>query len=149
MEKLTNNEETRKWSDHIPLQYNYTAGVAGERFLQLLKQEKIQASVCKQCNKMYVPPKIFCKECFIELSEWKDVQTDTCYVYSFTTLKRGDRPETIVLVKFEGVEGGLMGRFKKGKEEPRIGMRVKPVFKPKQERKGELADILYFEKSDS
>ncbi|MDG7001658.1 MAG: Zn-ribbon domain-containing OB-fold protein [Nitrososphaerota archaeon] len=148
MEKLTNNEETKKWSDHIPLSYKYTAGVAGERFLQLLKQEKIHASVCRKCNKMFVPPKIFCKDCFVQLSEWKEVQPNTGYIYSFTTLKKAVGYETIVIVKFEGAEGGLLGRFKVGKEDPRIGMKVKPVFKPKEERRGELGDILHFEKSD-
>ncbi|MDG6995391.1 MAG: Zn-ribbon domain-containing OB-fold protein [Nitrososphaerota archaeon] len=146
MEKLTNNEQARKWSDHIPLQYKYTAGVAGERFLQLLKQEKILGSVCKQCNKMFVPPKIFCKDCFVQLSEWREVQPNSSYIYSFTVLNNSGVKETVVLVKFDGAEGGLLGRFKAGKEEPRIGMRVKPVFKPKEERRGELEDILHFEK---
>ena len=148
MEKLTNNDQARKWSDHIPLQYKYTAGVAGERFLQLLKQEKILGSVCKQCNKVFVPPKIFCKDCFVQLSEWREVQSNSSYIYSFTVLNNSGVRETVVLVKFDGAEGGLVGRFKAVKEEPRIGMRVKPVFKPKEERRGELEDILHFEKSD-
>ena len=44
----------------------------------------------------------------------------------------------IVLVKFEGIEGGLLGRLKTGREEPRIGMKVRPVFKKKDQRKGGL-----------
>ena len=34
MEKISNNSEIRTWRDHIPLDWKYTAGVAGERFLQ-------------------------------------------------------------------------------------------------------------------
>lgn len=151
MEKISNNAELRTWRDHIPLDWKYTAGEAGERFLQLLKQGKIQAGVCRSCGKTFLPPKIFCKDCFVQLTEWREVPDDSGFIYSFTTVRPKDAeagalPQTIVLVKFEGVEGGLLGKFKAGREEPRIGMKVKPVFKKKDQRKGELWDIEYFEK---
>ena len=149
MEKISNNAELRTWRDHIPLDWKYTAGEAGERFLQLLKQGKIQASVCRSCGKTFLPPKIFCKDCFIQLTEWKEVPDDSGSIYSFTIVRSKDAgapPQTIVLVKFEGIEGGLLGKFKAGREELRIGMKVKPVFKKKDQRKGELSDIEHFEK---
>jgi len=149
MEKISNNAELKTWRDHIPLDWKYTAGEAGERFLQLLKQGKIQASVCRSCGKNFLPPKIFCKDCFVQLTEWKEVPEDTATIYSFTKVGASGgtyHSQLIVLVKFEGVEGGLLGRFKAGREEPRIGMKVKPVFKKKDQRKGELSDIEYFEK---
>jgi len=149
MEKIIDGEQARRWTDHIPLQWKYTAGVAGERFLQLLKQGKLQASVCRSCNKLYLPPKIFCMDCFEQLNEWRDVPSDDGYIYSFTTIREGSEGEreTLVLVKFEGVEGGLLGRLRETKgEKPRIGMKVRAVFKPKQNRKGDLSDIDYFEK---
>jgi uncharacterized protein len=148
LEKISNNAELRTWRDHIPLEWKYTAGVAGERFLQLLKQGTIQASVCRSCGKSYLPPKIFCKDCFVQLTEWKEVSADSASIYSFTKVRENGNPESqvIVLVKFEGIDGGLLGKFKAGREEPRIGMKVKPVFKKKDLRKGELSDIEYFEK---
>jgi uncharacterized OB-fold protein len=142
MERITQNSQMTRWNDHIPLQWKYTAGVAGERFLQLLKQGKIQASVCRNCNRLYLPPKIFCKDCFAQLSEWRDVPIDGGYLYSFTAVGG----ETIALVKFDGVDGGLLGRLRKAKEEPRIGMKVKVVFKGKEERRGDISDIEYFER---
>jgi len=150
MERLENNDEMRTWKDHIALQYRYTAGVAGDRFLQLLKQGRIQASVCKRCGKAFVPPKIFCKDCFVQLDEWKDVPEESAYVYSFTSIsgKEGAR-ETIVLVKFDGIEGGLLGKFKpSGEEQPKVGMKVKAVFAAKDARKGQVSDIAYFEKTN-
>jgi len=84
------------------------------------------------------------------LTEWKEVPNDSGFIYSFTkvrtTDKKDDSSRLIVLVKFEGVEGGLLGRFKTGREEPRIGMKVKPIFRKRENRKGELSDIEYFEK---
>src|SRR5579884_4171482 len=115
MDLALNEEELKRWSDHIPLMWKYTAGIAGERFLQLLKQGTLQASVCKNCNKLFLPPKIFCKDCFAQLNEWRDVSPDD-------------------------------GFINPGREEPKIGMKVRAVFKPKQERKGSLSDIQYFEK---
>jgi uncharacterized protein len=151
MEKITNNAEVRTWRDHIPLEWKYTAGEAGERFLQLLKQGTIQASLCRSCGKSYLPPKIFCKDCFVQLTEWKEVPSDSGSIYSFTKVQSMDSEKSsnsqlIVLVKFDGIEGGLLGKFKTGREEPRIGMKVKPVFKKKDQRKGEMSDIDYFEK---
>jgi uncharacterized OB-fold protein len=151
MEKITNESKVGVLKDHIPLQFKYTAGVAGDRFLQLLKQGKLQASECPNCKKLYLPPKIFCKECFSQLNEWKDVPLDSGYLYSFTTLKKSDAEnvkQIIALVKFDGVEGGILGRLKASREEPRIGMKVRPVFKQKNERKGDLSDIEYFEKTE-
>jgi uncharacterized protein len=147
LEKITNNAEIRTWRDHIPLDWKYTAGVAGERFLQLLKQGTIQASTCKSCGKTFLPPKIFCKDCFVQMNDWREAPIGSAFIYSFTKVRSGGNgSELIVLVKFEGVEGGLLGKFKEGREEPRIGMKVKPVFKKKDQRKGDLSDIEYFEK---
>jgi uncharacterized OB-fold protein len=149
MEKAMDESELRRWTDHIPLRWKYTAGVAGERFLQLLKQGTLQASFCKDCNKLFLPPKIFCKDCFTQLTDWKDVDVASAYVYSHTRVRsqNGKEKDTLVLVKFDGVEGGLIGRFKPGREDPKIGMKVRPVFKPKQERKGSISDIEYFERA--
>ena len=148
-EKISNNAEIRTWSDHIPMDWKYTAGVAGERFLRLLKQGSIQASVCKSCGKSFLPPKIFCKDCFVQVIDWKEVPSESASTYSFTKIRRvagNSGSQLIVLVKFDGVDGGLLGRFKPGREDARIGMKVKPVFKKKESRKGELSDIDYFEK---
>ena len=149
-EKITSNSDIGILRDHIPLEWKYTAGVAGERFLQLLRQGKIQASVCKSCCKSFLPPKIFCKDCFVQATEWKDVPENSGYLYSFTKAKRSGSEgyETIALVKFEGIEGGLLGKLREGRgEELKIGTKVKPVFRPKDKRRGELSDIEYFEKA--
>jgi uncharacterized protein len=155
MEKIANNEEIKLWKDHIPVEWKYTAGVGGERFLQLLKQGKVQGSLCRSCNKTFLPPKIFCKDCFVQVTEWREIPDEAGYLYSFTKVKneksadgsrKSDGSTVVVLVKFEGVEGGLLGKFKQGREEPRIGMKVKPVFRPEDQRRGELSDIEYFEK---
>lgn len=145
--------------DHIPLQYKYTAGVAGDRFLQLLRQGKIQASRCEKCDKLFLPPKIFCKDCFSQLNEWRDVPEEGGYLYSFTMVKKSgkhrkdkddDSEDVLVaLVKYDRIEGGLLGTLKKGREEPKIGMRLRPVFRQKAERKGDLSDIEYFERVSS
>jgi uncharacterized protein len=150
-EKISSESQVRTWTDHIPLQWKYTAGVAGDRFLRLLMQGKIQASYCKNCDKLYLPPKIFCRDCFVQLDVWKDVPEDGGSIYTFTNVstKQPDgskETETIVLVRFEGIEGGILGRLKTARDQkPKIGMKVKPTFKPKNSRIGDLSDIEYFE----
>jgi uncharacterized OB-fold protein len=137
----------REWKDHIPLRWKYTAGVAGDRFLSLLKNSSIQASICRNCNNSFLPPKIFCKDCFVQVTEWRELAPDAGTVYSYTKVKNGASSQYVALVKFDGVEGGLLGTLKSPREEPRIGMKVKAVFKPKDQRIGALSDISNFEKA--
>lgn len=155
MEKITSETKVGILEDHIPLQYKYTAGIAGDRFLQLLKQGKLQASFCPTCRKLFLPPKIFCKDCFVQLNEWRDVSEDSGYLYSFTSVKKNKEEDSsssdnardiIALVKFDGIDGGILGKLRSSREEPRIGMRLRPVFKQKSDRIGDLSDIEYFEK---
>ena len=141
MERLEDNQELRIWKDHIPLRWKYTAGIAGDRFLHTLKQGKLQGSLCKSCKKIFLPPKIYCKDCFIQLEEWRDIPSDSGYLYSYTSRK----DETIALVKFDGVEGGLLGKIKFSGKTPKLDSRVRVVFRPKDSRTGSMSDIAYFE----
>jgi uncharacterized OB-fold protein len=115
-----------RWSDSISLEYRYTAGVCGEIFLRELKQHsRIMATRCTRCKLTYLPPRLYCERCFTRLGRWVKVKGEgTLYSYTITREKR-KRPLTYGLVKFTGVEGGLVNKIIHARlEDLRIGMKV-------------------------
>jgi uncharacterized protein len=151
LEKIPQPSQARHWTDSIPLEYHYTAGVAGEEFRRELKEHgRFLASKCSKCKSTYVPTRMFCPSCFIEMKETRPLE-GPWHVYSFTTVTR-DRsgtkissPMTIGLVKFEGAKGGMVHKLEA--DDPAkvtIGMKVVPILKSTAERTGALTDILAF-----
>ncbi len=149
LEKISQPSQARHWTDSIPLEYHYTAGVAGEAFRQELKETgRFLISKCAKCKNSYVPARMFCPSCFVEMKETKPLEKPG-YVYSFTVVNRNrtgepGEPVTILLVKFEGVEGGIIHKLDAKTSDVSFGMRVSPTLKNPDERTGALTDILSF-----
>jgi uncharacterized protein len=151
LEKITQPSEARHWTDSIPLEYHYTAGVAGEEFRRELRETgRLLSSKCAECKTTYVPARMFCPSCFIGIKENGPLEKPG-YVYSQTTVnhnRAGEpirEPLTIVLVKFEGVKGGIVHRLQV--DEPSnvsFGTKVVPILKDRRERTGALTDIIAF-----
>jgi uncharacterized OB-fold protein len=123
-----------RWSDNIDLEYRYTAGICGERFLRELKQHaRIMATRCSKCRLTYLPPRLYCEICFSRLEEWVKVNSEgTLYSYTIITFeKKGRRRNPLIygLIKFAGVKGGLVAEVDRindhmSLEDLRIGMKV-------------------------
>ena len=151
LEKLAQPSQARHWTDSIPLEFHYTAGVAGEEFRRELKENgRLLASKCAKCKSMYVPARMFCPSCFIEMKQNTALEKNG-YVYSYTTVNRNRsgevtaEPEIIILVKFEGVKGGIVHRLEvDSPEKVSFGMKVVPTLKDAKDRTGALTDILAF-----
>ena len=151
LEKIGKPSQARHWTDSIPLEYHYTVGVAGEEFRRELKKTgRFLASTCDKCKSRYVPARMFCPSCFIEMTETRPVE-GSGYVYSYTIVNRNragepEKENTVVaLVKFEDVKGGIVHKLETGEpNKVSIGMKVTPVLKNPEERTGALTDIIAF-----
>jgi uncharacterized OB-fold protein len=151
LEKITQPLQARHWTDSIPLEYHYTAGVAGENFRRELKQTgRFLSSKCSKCKTAYIPARMFCPSCFIEIKENAPLERPG-YIYSHTTVNNNragepiDEPLTIALIKFDGVKGGIVHRLQV--DQPNsvsFGMKVVPILKNESERTGALTDIIAF-----
>lgn len=151
IERITNFGDAKVWYGNMPLDSLYTVGVAGEKFFRAIKdQGVIMGSVCPACSLTYVPPMLYCEQCFAELEEWVEVGTrGTVYTYTVLGVSLEDKPleepEVLALIKMEGVHGGLVHKLGEVKlEEVGIGMPVEAVFKSRKEREGSILDIKYF-----
>lgn len=132
----------------FPVTYLYTAGISGEKFFYGLKDQKFIANTCGSCNFTYLPPKMFCEDCFDELGEesYKEIET-TGEVFSFTEVfydHRGDKlpePYFLALIKVDGSSTTFMHKLLVSN--PVIGMKVKAVWN--DNRVGSILDLKGFE----
>ena len=141
-ERADSVAELSQWTDSIPFQYQYTAGVAGERFLRGLIDGRILAGYCPRCEEASLPARIYCVKCYGEITRY--VRAGPAGRVAAITRKRGDEEgaQTFVYVEFKGVRGGMIHKLL-GKG--RAGSRVVPRFKPRRERTGSILDIQGFE----
>jgi uncharacterized protein len=153
LEKISQPSQARHWTDSIPLEFHYTAGVAGEKFRRELKENgRFLVSKCPKCKNSYVPARMFCPSCFVEIKETRAIDGPG-YVYSYTTVNRNRTGEpseavTLVLVKFEGVEGGIVHRLEdNAADKVAFGMKVVPILRDESDRTGALTDIVSFKQA--
>ena len=152
LEKLENASQIKQWSDTIPTKYLYSYGIAGERFFREIQNNgRLMAAKCKNCKLTYLPPRLYCEECFEKLDAWTPVKPEG-EVNSYTTAHididrtRLKEPAILAFIKFRGVKGGMIHKLENiGKTRVQIGMKVKPRFRPKPNRTGSILDIEYFE----
>lgn len=140
----------KTWEGSLPVTSRYTFGLAGERFFRAIKdQGKIMGTRCPKCDHIYVPAVIFCERCLSDLDEWVDVGL-IGNVYTYTLLYENydgsprSEPELVALISFG--DGGIIHHLGKIQaEDIEIGMAVKAVFKPIEQRQGSILDIIHFE----
>ncbi len=148
-EKIVNPKELKHWDGRIELYWVYTSGKAGDEFFKKLKEGKFIAAKCKKCGRRYFPPRIYCEYDFSE-TEFYEVSGEGCVrAFAVATIdtkdQRLEKPEIYAIIDIDGTDGCLIHLL--GEVEPEnvcVGMRVKPVLKPAEEREGTINDILYF-----
>jgi len=149
LEKTTNPLSAHHWLGNMETDYIYTLGVAGERFFKELKERgKIMGVKCPCCNIVYVPPRMYCEQCFQKLGEWVDVGKRGV-IHTFTIAfvdadgSRLEKPVAYALIKFDGAHGGIIHKIADA-DKIHIGMEVEAVLKPPRERRASINDIRYF-----
>lgn len=132
--------------------YAWAAGEAMSRFLEELQQGRLVARTCHSCDRILFPPRMFCEECFRPTDAWTVIRdTGTIETFSISYLdtdaKRIVEPILVGVVSLDGASPkmGMMHYFgEMTKDQIRIGMRVKAVWKPPEDRRGSVLDIRYF-----
>jgi hypothetical protein len=149
IEKIVNPKELREWEGRIELYWVYTSGKAGDEFFKKLKEGKFIAARCRKCGRTYFPPRIYCEFDFSD-TEFVEISVEGC-VRAFTVArldvyeKPMENPEIYAIIDMDGTDGCLIHLLGEvDPEDVEVGMKVKPVLKPKNEREGAITDILYF-----
>lgn len=133
--------------------YAWSVGIAYGRYLEELKNGRIIGRRCRQCDRIIVPPRMFCEQCFRPTDEWVYVKdTGKINTYSLSYLdadaNRIKDPIPVAVIDIDGASPGIGILHKLGNVDPKkihVGMAVRAVWKSPKDREGSVTDILYFE----
>ncbi|MDW7728803.1 MAG: Zn-ribbon domain-containing OB-fold protein [Bacillota bacterium] len=152
LERNTRNIDNRYWNpgvEYFPVKNKYTAGVAGQRFFDELKNNgKLYGTRCVKCNLTFVPARLFCERCFARLEEWIDVGLNgNLYSYTIVHKTKSNQikklPSLVAAIKI--ADGLIIHRLGECKPEDLwIGMPLIAKLLPLNERSGSILDIKYF-----
>lgn len=138
--------------------YNWGAGdFVGKALEELRDNGKIYANQCPQCGRFQLPPRMVCGRCHVEMEgfeKWVEVGPQgtvllfTVTVKSFLEPETGkprEVPYTVATIQLDGAPVAFEHFLEEtDPEKIKVGMRVEALLKPKEQRKGDLRDILYF-----
>ena len=136
--------------DELTAAYAWDAGVAVGGFLRGLEEGRMLGRACPSCDRVLVPPRMFCERCFRPTTRWVELP-GTGVVQTFSIchvswdMRPLEEPEIPAVIAFDGSDGGLLHKLGEVRPEGvRIGMAVEPVWKPAAERAGSILDIVHF-----
>jgi hypothetical protein len=139
---------------YVPrLRYSWDTGEAIGRYLEELKKGRLVARHCSRCQRVMIPPRMFCERCFRPSDDWVAVK-DTGTVNTFSLcyvswdVRRLRRPEIPAVIEIDGASPGMGIMHLLSNVNPkkvRVGMRVRAVWKPASRRTGSITDIAYWE----
>lgn len=150
LERTTKPDRFRAWKGDMEADYRYTSGVAGERFFTALRDTgKLLAARCPSCDIRYLPPRMYCEDCFGPLADWSAVDgpatVETVSVVHVDA--KGTplpAPQVWAILRWKGIRGGLVHRLATAPERAKPGLAVRPVLRPRPERVGNITDIMHF-----
>lgn len=134
------------------LRYAWDTGEAIGRYLEELKAGRLIARRCHGCQRVMIPPRMFCERCFRPTDEWFFVK-DTGRVNTFSLcyvswdVRRLRQPEIPAVIEIDGASPGMgiLHIIKNvAPKNVRVGMRVRAVWKPPSQRTGSITDIAYW-----
>ena len=138
----------------MTLSWRYGASWYFAEFVRALREERrILGLRCPSCQRVYLPPRPLCGNCYAELCEWVEAR-DTGTVRAFTvdhipivdptTGVSRPAPYGMALIQLDGA-GTTLNHYlaESDARKLRIGMRVRAVWG--ETRSGTLSDIVHFE----
>jgi uncharacterized OB-fold protein len=140
------------YHDEMKADFAWDTGIAIGAYLAALKEGFLLGGYCQTCRKTVIPPRTVCEWCFRPMDSYvrlEDTGTVNTFSLCYVTwdVKRIEKPELPAVIDIDGASPlhGIMHKL--GEVDPEdiyIGMRVKAVWKPPEEREGAITDILYF-----
>ena len=153
LEKQTDPTTPMHWRGDMQADYFYPAGIAGDKFFKHIKEkDTFLASKCPKCKKIFVPPMLYCEDCYDDIPDnsWLEVPSEGV-ISLFTIAKldaHGDKmnsPKIVAMIKVDQTDGKFLGVINSNDyDKDYTSLKVKAVFKPSNEREGTLKDIVHW-----
>ena len=132
---------------HVALTYEEALTPVLDRYVDALIDGRIIGHKCPSCGRVYVPGKGYCPLCVVETTEKDEIEVaDTGTVTGFTIVtpvayygQEETEPFVWASVLLDGSNGTLGGQdiINIPREQVRSGLRVRAVWKPKEQRSGD------------
>jgi len=139
----------------IRLEYTYSAGKSASRFLRAMKEGRLIGQRCPVDGRVYFPSRGSCPQHGVPTDGEPVELADKGTLVTFSIVRIPaetvplEIPFVTVQVLLDGADTILMHVLSGcGLDEVHMGMRVRAVWKPKEEWEESVANILYFEPLD-
>ncbi len=136
----------------LSVSFRYTPGVGNTAFFEALRDRGVfLGSRCDDCAVTYMPARIFCERCLVELEPGEECGPDGELV-SWTVARVDvddrplDRPVTYGLVRLDGADTVFLHRLIDVDDPPEIGGRLRAVLA--EDRTGSIFDVEGFAPAD-
>ena len=156
-------EEIKYLDICLRVPYRWATGpFIGEWYREIKENGKIYANKCPKCGRFHCPPQMVCGMCTVRMEErekWVEVGprgkllnygiVEQAFLAPYT----GELlpvPLTLGFVDFDGAPTAFTHYIAEtNPEKLAVGMRVEAVFKPKEQRQGNIFDIVHFKLIDN
>jgi uncharacterized protein len=135
------------------LRYLWDTGEALGRYLKELRQGRLIARRCDGCQRIMIPPRMFCERCFRPTDEWVYLN-DTGRILTFSLcyvtwdVRRLKQPQIPAVIEIDGASPGMgiLHLVKTARpKQVRVGMSVRALWRTPSKRRGSITDIAYWE----
>ncbi len=137
---------------NMELEWKYAMGKYFGKFYRQFAEGNIVGVKCPTCDRVYLPPRPVCGNCYREMTEWVTVN-DEGFIRAYTmvylaitdpvTGQPRKTPYGMALIQLDGA-GTMLNHYvgSVDLEANLLGKRVKAVYR--EERRGLISDIAYF-----
>ncbi|MFX1278601.1 MAG: Zn-ribbon domain-containing OB-fold protein [Promethearchaeota archaeon] len=150
---MNNEFQAHEIRDIIKINYKYTMGGQSRFFLELMNNKKILGTKCKNCGKIWLPPRISCSDCYMP-TDWVEVKHTgvievSTIVWFTTSAFIKNIPYATGYIRLDGADTALLqGIFSENLVPSKIkkGKLVRAVFQ--KERQGKMTDFFFVPKDE-
>jgi hypothetical protein len=134
----------------VRLEYDYSPGEAGTRFLRNIEQGEYVGQRCPECKKVYVPPRGSCPTCGVPTSEEVPLaHTGTITAFCIVNIPFAGQavecPYVSATIQLDGADIGFYHLIQEiPYDQIYIGMRVEAVWKDRSEWGPTTESIAHF-----
>lgn len=151
-------KELVKLKMHYKVPYKWPNGEFIGLFLKELKDNgKIYVSKCPKCGRFLCPPLAMCGRCHVRMEgreKWVEVgPKGSIVIYNVVDQTFWhplydtwlEVPMTVGIINLDGAPTGFFHRLEETNlDKLRVDLRVEAVFRPKEQRRGDIYDIQFF-----
>ena len=148
---MRERQPARTYYSKVESPYQWSTGETVGTFLTGMRDgPRLVGKRCQVCGKVFCPPQDYCEFCFQPMEEWVEV-ADRGRIKAWTRMMHYypgmpcDLPFAYASIQLEGADTCLVHIIRYSDlDSLDVDVEVEAVWKPEDEREGDIRDIAYF-----